>query len=371
MLLNMSKPRSRNLFFIVLIFLIISGCKDNPAIADFGLKSTNQLTYHKWINENWEIYLNSVKGDNPINISNFKYEDSDNTWSSDGKYIAYSHFQRDFGRQSDITVYNTETGETKNLTPGDEYIAQAPKWTPDGKSIYFWYHKIPELTCLYIVNADNADKKKLLDSQADIFFYPDSYNFLYVPSTPESMNHILYKTNIDKTYNEQVLDLYTIADAAAICGFNADKNELFIIAHNQPSQYNFLLRYNLNTSKIDTLVKSGNDNKIMYMRNSNDFSKVVYCEFTNDYKSEKLFIYNLIDKQKTFLVEIPASEGVLDFRPPVFSPKDKYIAYVKNVYQSGQWFAWKSYLYVIDLSTNSIQFVDEADNPDWNPKLNF
>ena len=51
-----------------------------------------------------------------------------------------------------------------------------------------------------------------------------------------------------------------------------------------------------------------------------------------------------------------------------FSPDDKYIAFSKNYWQSGEWIWWKEYLYVVDITTGVTTLVDKGFNPSWNPK---
>ena len=64
------------------------------------------------------------------------------SWSPDGKYIAYSCRKlagRDyaFSTNTDIYLYNVETGATQNLTAGMMGYDTYPLFSPDGKQLAF------------------------------------------------------------------------------------------------------------------------------------------------------------------------------------------------------------------------------------------
>lgn len=362
----MLKQRIFPFYFAILIAFTFfySGCKDNP--AEGGLFSNYQIVYHKWINNNWEIYLNSLSGKTPKNISNFSYEDSDCMWSPDGKSVAYTHMVK---RAADIYLFKIKTNENINLTPDETYDAQAPAFSPDGKSILFSYHKIPDLPCTYIMKSDGSGKRKLLDHETNIYFYEDSYNFLYRPAAVfDERENYIYKTNIDRTYNEQILNLRTLAqDYATVFDFNPHENKLLILASDAQNKPNFILTFDAASKNIDTLIKASEGYSFSALRYSHDFSKIALYKYTSDYETEWLCMYDVKTKLLKDLVEIPSTEGRLNFRPPEFSPDDRYLSYVKSIYQSGGGHSGKSNLYTIELSTGKIQYIDEADDPHWNP----
>lgn len=354
-------------FAILIVFAILSqGCKDDPTGSEAGPFSSYQIVYHKWTNNNWEIYLNSLSGNTPKNISNFGYEDSDCMWSPDGKSVAYTHMIK---RDADIYLYNLKTNENINLTPDETYDAQTPSFSPDGKSILFSYLKIFDPQCKYIMKSDGSGKRKLLDYDAKIYFYEDSYNFLYRPAaTFDENENYIYKTNTERTYNEKVLDLRTLAqDYATVFDFNPRENKLLILASDAQNKPNFIITFDVASKKIDTLIKASEGRSFSTLRYSHDFTKIALYEHSDDYKTMRLCLYDMKTKLLKYLAEIPSTEGWLNFMPPEFSSDDRYLAYVKSVYQSGQWISWKSYLYTIELSTGKIQFIDEADDPHWNP----
>lgn len=355
-----------NFAILIALAFISQGCKDGPTGSEAGPFSKYQIVYHKWINDNWEIYLNSSNGKSPKNISNFGYEDSDCMWSPDGKAVAYTHMVK---RAADIYLYNTKTNKNINLTPDETYDAQTPAFSPDGKSIIFSYLKLFDLPCTYLMKSDGSEKRKLLDYEAKIYFYEDSYNFLYRPAAVfDDRENYIYKTDINRTYNEQVLDLRTLAqNYATVFDFNPRENKLLVLASNEQNKPNFILTFDAASKAIDTLIKASEGRSFSTLRYSHDFSKIALYEWSDDHKTMKLCLYDVNTKLLKHLVEIPSTEGWLNFIPPEFSPDGRYLAYVKSVYQSGGGISWKSYLYTIELSTGKIQYIDEADDPHWNP----
>lgn len=98
------------------------------------------------------------------------FDDSQISWSPDGRFIAYSSkkVSRDeFARStnSQIYLYNLETGETENLTEGMEGYDRNPVFSPDGKSITWISMEDPgyesDKARLFIMNLDTKEKKDL------------------------------------------------------------------------------------------------------------------------------------------------------------------------------------------------------------------
>lgn len=367
-------PLKLRILFIQFILLVLAtGCKDNPVANDPGLNTPYQISYHKIVDQNWEIYVNSLKGDYPRNISVSKYEDSYNSWSPNGKYIAYAHFFKDPFTRTDIYLYNIETGQCQNLTPEDGFDAAVPRWTPDGKKIIFDYHKISENPCTYIMNVDGTGKRKLLNYQLfRLYFLADNYSFIYQLSTFDNTEDNIYISNLDGTYNDLVVNLKTISsDYATVFGFNPNRNELLLLISNDPKQPNYLASYNINTKKVVRLIAPSEDYYILGANFSKDCSLIAYLENRNGNQKQRMCVYDFNTGSTKTIIELDNQDGFFDHVPPVFSPNNKYIAYVKDVYQPGTWVSWKSYLYTVDLSTNNIQFLDEADDPFWNPKFRY
>lgn len=167
------------LIFIAICLSQFTSCKEKSLPITPEISYSNDICYMRDFNGNWDICINSINGDALQNISNSPWQDSDLSWSSNGKFIAYTHFNN--SQYTDIYLFDVEKKQTINLTPDNEYEAYAPRWTPDGKKIIFSYHTIGQNRYTYIMNYDGTDKKKILDFEATVYFYSDNYRFIYRP----------------------------------------------------------------------------------------------------------------------------------------------------------------------------------------------
>ncbi len=78
--------------------------------------------------------LVKVDSSNQMKNDEFTWEIADYTWSPDSKWIAYSFVQ--YNRNSQIFVYNTETGKKYPVT-GDFYDNLYPSFDANGKYLYY------------------------------------------------------------------------------------------------------------------------------------------------------------------------------------------------------------------------------------------
>ncbi len=83
---------------------------------------------------------NSDKGENPIQITTNPGEDDHPAWSPDGQWITYST-SRDpklfYYATKHLGVSSAKGGEGKVLTQAFDRMATSPRFSPDGKSIFF------------------------------------------------------------------------------------------------------------------------------------------------------------------------------------------------------------------------------------------
>jgi hypothetical protein len=327
---------------------------------NFQLNEANDfvLCYVKSYNNSWEIFLNNIKGTHPKYISNYAGDDEYPQWSPDGRYIVYSH------NGMLVAVYDVQNQSNTILTSDTMQAGQTPFWTPNGK-ICFAYRG-PYWTSpwgIYIMDPDGSNIReiKINPSLYGVsLFYQDSYTCLYVDSNK------VYKTNIDSTFNEFVLDLQPAqGQSIGIADFNPVADELLVGTNITPDSSEAIAKYNVETKQLNVLLTADEGYILGGQRYSKDFSKIIFNEInTNGYNEEYLSI--LENGAKRRLIRLPGQVGGewFDYNPMRFSPDGKYVAFSKNV---GTVLAWISYLYVVDVTTGALQYIDMGFAPSWNP----
>ncbi|MCM1518433.1 MAG: S9 family peptidase [Pseudoflavonifractor sp.] len=92
------------------------------------------------ISTNSDLYLYDIDKKSTVNLTEgMMGYDTNPAYSPDGKYVAWLSMEHD-GYESDknrIFILDVTTGEKTDLTTDWDYTADAIKWAPDSKSIYF------------------------------------------------------------------------------------------------------------------------------------------------------------------------------------------------------------------------------------------
>ncbi len=212
------------------------------------------------------------------------------------------------------------------------------------------------------MNNDGTDNQKLLDFSTKVYFYKNSYDFIYVS------NRNIYKSNIDGTINLSILDLTTINGTISIEDFDPVNNGLLMTIAEKQGFPRILAKYDFNKQQLDTLLLAEGNWIYYHPKFSNDYKKIALIEVDDVTMNYKISLVS--GNNKTDLIELTDENEWIDFHPLAFSGNDKYLAYSKNVNQPGEFVSWKSYLYIIDLETRINIFIDEGINPCWKLSTN-
>jgi Tol biopolymer transport system component len=128
--------------------------------------STGKVVYHARLKgPNNEIFVVGPTGGIAMRVTRNRASDSNPTWSSNGKRIAFeSNRDPRGGRDSDIYVMRAD-GSERRLTrhPARDL---SPAWSPDGRKIAFRSTRDgnPEI---YVMNADGSKQRNLTRSPAN------------------------------------------------------------------------------------------------------------------------------------------------------------------------------------------------------------
>jgi hypothetical protein len=309
----------------------------------------------------WVIHLNNILGTDSKKLTNWQcnYDDQDLTWSPDGMYIGFS---QDGLNDADLYVYNTANDTLLGLIVSDTMISSMNMWTPDSKLVYANRNQSDTTTSINIMNVDGSNPKRIC--VAPLFFYQDSYTFITV-----NQNNV-YRTNLDCTFNEFLLDLKTIGQSYVhLSDFDPLANNLLILADPTPSITNLLVTYNINVKKIDTIsVADSGWMFLLYPKYSHDFQKIAVVEInyldTMNYTTRISLFEN---GSKTTLLEFSGKGEFVDSSPISFSPDDEYLAFSEDVLIPGK-VAWNSYLNIINVITKQVTLIDMGKHPVWNPQ---
>jgi hypothetical protein len=130
--------------------------------------------------------------------------------------------------------------------------------------------------------------------------------------------------------------------------------------------------YNIYTQESETIMEVDSLWDITDARFTDDCSCVVYNYDSSELNIHKVYIYkNKINKE---LLAISYDDPAVWIVGPIkVSPNDSYLAFTKNVDNSGQWVSWNSYLGIINVETSEVEYIDDnaSYQPDWNPIIDF
>jgi dipeptidyl aminopeptidase/acylaminoacyl peptidase len=153
------------------------------------------------ISTNSDIYIYDVESGNAKNITedNGGY-DTNPQYSPDGKYIAWQSMERD-GYESDqnrLMVMDLTTGEKRFVSKAFESNVEGFVWSADSKTLYFngpWHGEIQ----LYSVNLDSEEVKQITSGMYD-YDAPQLFGDKLIAKRHSiSMGDEIYAVNADGT----------------------------------------------------------------------------------------------------------------------------------------------------------------------------
>jgi len=108
---------------------------------------------------NDEIYVMTMEGARPINLTHHLSSDVDPTWSPDGRRIAFSSTRASTGNGFAIWVMNADGTGLIRLTD-DPIGSEQAAWSPDGKRIAFMTSRDFNME-VYVMNSDGSEVMNL------------------------------------------------------------------------------------------------------------------------------------------------------------------------------------------------------------------
>ncbi len=177
-------PNQNKLFFTKDVKVLKTTNDIYPDLPKANAKIITNLMYRHWDHWTDEKFSHIFVADLSKNkISNEKdimpnekwdsplspwFDNTENTWSADGKYIAYTCkklYGKDYtlSTNSDIYLYDIKTGKTQNITKGMLGYDKYPRFSPDGKKVAWQSMETPgyesDKDRLFVMNLETGKKE--------------------------------------------------------------------------------------------------------------------------------------------------------------------------------------------------------------------
>ena len=154
-----------------------------------------QIAFNRKVNgQHWKIHLMDIDGKNVQQLTKGIAQDSDPSWSPDGKRIA---FWSDRGNGG-LYVMNADGEDVRLLT---NQPARLPAWSPDGKRIAFYARPPGVLGDIYVMDADGDNIRRLTNRPDGCDLHPtwspDSKQIAFAAGGRQEVDFDIYVMDAD------------------------------------------------------------------------------------------------------------------------------------------------------------------------------
>jgi hypothetical protein len=149
--------------------------------------------------------------------------------------------------------------------------------------------------------------------------------------------------------------------------YDPSRGKLLILIAQTPRTTNMISEFDVNTRDLVTIGVADTGFVLLTPRYSRDFTRIIArARNTNSFTSKIVLYSHGVPRD---LVTLQDSNSWLALYSQVFSANDQYIVYSTNTNMGGDSFYWYSQLYVLNLASGQIGYVDMGSSPTWKPGI--